>query len=111
MFEHMENNHDHFEILRQIKKKPDSSQRELARELGFSLGKLNYCLKELQKKGLIKIKNFSQKKDKAIYFKKYILTPKGIKYRIDLTLKFMKRKIQEYDQLKKEISKDKNLYL
>ena len=58
----MENNQDHFEILRKIRKKPDSSQRELAKELGFSLGKLNYCLKELQKKGLVKIQNFSQKK-------------------------------------------------
>tara|TARA_B100000965_G_C19559802_1_gene743940 strand:+ start:140 stop:463 length:324 start_codon:yes stop_codon:yes gene_type:complete len=107
----MENNQDHFEILRKIKKKPDSSQRELAKELGFSLGKLNYCLKELQKKGLVKIQNFSQKKNKVMYFKKYILTPKGIKYRIELTLEFMNRKMKEYDQLKKEISRDKNINL
>ena len=100
----MENNQDHFEILRKIKKKPDSSQRELARELGFSLGKLNYCLKELQKKGLVKIQNFSQKKNKVVYFKKYILTPKGIKYRIDLTLEFMSRKMKEYEELQKEIN-------
>ena len=104
----MENNLDHFEILRKIRKKPESTQRELAKELGFSLGKLNYCLKELQKKGLVKIQNFSQKKDKVLYFKKYILTQKGIKYRIELTLKFMNRKLKEYDQLKKEISRDKN---
>lgn len=102
----MENNQDHFEIIRKIKQKPDSSQRELARELGFSLGKLNYCLKELQKKGLVKIQNFSQKKNKIVYFKKYILTPKGIKYRIDLTLEFMSRKMKEYEELQKEI-KDK----
>ena len=106
----MENNQDHFEILRKIKQKPDSSQRELAKELGFSLGKLNYCLKELQKKGLVKINNFSNKKNKVTYFKKYILTQKGIKFRIDLTLKFMKRKMMEYDQLKKEISKDNDIY-
>ena len=49
------NNQDHFEILRRLSKKPESSQRELAEELGFSLGKLNYCIKELQTKGLIKI--------------------------------------------------------
>ena len=99
----MENNQDHFEILRKIKQKPDSSQRELARELGFSLGKLNYCLKELQKKGFVKINNFSNKKNKIQYFQKYILTSKGIKFRINLTLKFMKKKIKEYEELQKEI--------
>ena len=51
-------NHDHFNVLRKIKNNPDSSQRQLAGELGFSLGKLNYCLKALQNKGLVKIKNF-----------------------------------------------------
>ena len=56
-------NDDHFEVLRKIQNKPNSSQRELAEELGFSLGKLNYCLKALKDKGLIKIKNF-QKKEK-----------------------------------------------
>ena len=99
----MDNNQDYFEILRKIKQKPDSSQRELAKELGFSLGKLNYCLKELQKKGFVKINNFSNKKNKIQYFQKYILTSKGIKYRIDLTLKFMKKKIKEYEELQKEI--------
>ena len=99
----MDNNQDYFEILRKIKQKPDSSQRELAKELGFSLGKLNYCLKELQKKGFVKINNFSNKKNKIQYFQKYILTSKGIKYRIDLKLKFMKKKIKEYEELQKEI--------
>ena len=56
------NNKDHFEILRKLDKKTEFSQRELAKELGFSLGKLNYCLKALQKKGLIKLKNFQKKK-------------------------------------------------
>ena len=107
----MENKQDLFEILRKIRNKPESSQRELAKELGFSLGKLNYCLKELQKKGFVKIQNFSQKRNKVMYFKKYILTQKGIKYRIELTLKFMNRKMKEYDQLKKEISKDKIINL
>ena len=54
----LKNTQDHFEVLRKIQKKPESSQRELARELGFSLGKLNYCLKALQKKGFVKLKNF-----------------------------------------------------
>ena len=60
----MKDNQDHFNVLRKIQKKPDSSQRELAEDLGFSLGKLNYCLKELQNKGLVKIKNFQQKRIK-----------------------------------------------
>ena len=59
------NSQDHFEILRKISKKPKVSQRELAEELGFSLGKLNYCIKELQKKGLIKIRNFKKNKKKS----------------------------------------------
>ena len=74
---------DHFEILRKISKKPKASQRELAEELGFSVGKLNYCIKELKKKGLIKIKNFEQKENKIISLR-YIVTPKGIKERINL---------------------------
>ena len=61
-FEHMKNEEDHFDVLRRIQKKPESSQRELAEELGFSLGKLNYCLRALQNKGLIKIQNFKKSK-------------------------------------------------
>ena len=58
----MKINQDHFEVLRNIKKKPKASQRELAENLGFSVGKLNYCLKALQKKGLVKLENFKKKK-------------------------------------------------
>ena len=72
----MKNNTDHFEVLRKIKNKPNSSQRELAEELGFSLGKLNYCLKELKLKGFIKISNFNKSKNKIKYI--YVLTPGGI---------------------------------
>ena len=97
----MKNKDDHFELLRKIQKKPESSQRELAEELGFSLGKLNYCLKALQQKGLIKINNFKKNKNKINYI--YVLTPRGIDHRLKLTLKFMKRKMQEYDELKKEL--------
>ena len=56
----MKDNQDHFEVLRKIQNRPNSTQRELASELGFSLGKLNYCLKALQKKGLVKIENFKK---------------------------------------------------
>ncbi len=93
---------ENLEILRKIYKKPDSSQRELAKDLGFSLGKLNYCLKELQKKGWVKIENF-KKKDNKISYLKYIITPKGISYRTKLTIDFMKKKMKEYDELKQEL--------
>lgn len=97
----MDDNQDHFEILRKINKKPNSSQRELANELGFSLGKLNYCLKELQKKGLIKIENFKKNPNKINYL--YVLTPEGLSQKTKLTINFMKRKMKEYDELKKEL--------
>ncbi len=97
----MDNNQDHFNILRKIQKKPNSTQRELARELGFSLGKLNYCLKALQQKGLVKIENFKKNPNKINYF--YVLTPDGIAEKTKLTLNFMKRKMKEYDELKKEL--------
>ena len=100
----MKKDQDQFEVLRKIKKVPESSQRELAEELGFSLGKLNYCLKSLQKKGLIKLKNF-QKQPNKIKYLKYVITPKGISERTKLTLSFMKRKMKEYDELKKELEK------
>ena len=77
-------NHDHFNVLRKIKNNPDSSQRKLAGELGFSLGKLNYCLKALQNKGLVKIKNFRKNPNKLNYF--YVLTPKGLATKTQLTL-------------------------
>ena len=99
----MKNDQDHFDVLRSIGKKPKSSQRELAGQLGFSLGKLNYCLRALQGKGLVKIKNFQKHPNKINYI--YVLTPKGIAEKTKLTLNFMRRKIKEYDELKKEIKK------
>lgn len=99
------NNPDQFNVLRKLKSKPDYSQRELAYELGFSLGKLNYCLKALKNKGLIKINNFQKNPNKFGYV--YILTPKGIATKTKLTLDFMKRKMNEYDELKAEIEEDK----
>jgi len=93
---------DNFEVLRKIHKNPKTSQRKMAEELGFSLGKLNYCLKSLKSKGLVKIKNFSKQKNKFNYIQ-YIITPKGISQRTKLTIDFMKRKMREYDDLKKEL--------
>ena len=96
-------NNDEFNVLRKIQKKPDSTQRLLAKELGFSLGKLNYCLKSLKNKGLIKIRNFKRNPEKINYI--YLLTPKGITEKTKLTVNFMKRKMQEYDELKSELNK------
>tara|TARA_B100001123_G_C15329914_1_gene1030854 strand:+ start:2880 stop:3176 length:297 start_codon:yes stop_codon:yes gene_type:complete len=97
----MDKKEDHLDVLRKVEKKPGSTQRELAKDLGFSLGKLNYCLKALQAKGLVKIKNFKANPKKMNYI--YVLTPKGIAEKTKLTINFMKRKMQEYDELKKEI--------
>ena len=99
----MNDNQDHFNVLRKIDNLPKSTQRELAEELGFSLGKLNYCLKALKNKGLVKISNFQKNQNKISYV--YILTPKGIYQKTKLTINFMKRKMQEYDELKSEIGK------
>ena len=63
----MNDNQDYFNVLRKVKNKPKSSQRELAQELGFSLGKLNYCLKALKDKGFVKIKNFKKNPNKINY--------------------------------------------
>ena len=97
----MNDNQDHFNLLRKINSKPSSSQRELASVLKFSLGKLNYCLKALRQKGLIKIENFKKNQEKINYI--YKITPKGIAEKTKLTFNFMQKKMQEYDELKKEI--------
>ena len=94
-------NPDHFEILRKLQKKPNSTQRELASSLGFSLGKLNYCLKALQDKGFVKIKNFNKNPNKFNYL--YLLTPRGISAKTQLTVNFMKKKMKEDDELKREL--------
>ena len=97
----MKKNQDQFDVLRKVTKKPSATQRELADELGFSLGKLNYCLGALKNKGLIKMKNFGKNPNKINYI--YVLTPRGIAEKAKLTLNFMKRKMKEYDELKREI--------
>ncbi len=102
----MKNEQDHFEVLRIIQKKPETSQRELAEKVGFSLGKLNYCLKSLQKKGFVKLQNF-QKQSNKINYLRYVITPKGISVRSKLTINFMKSKMKEYDELKKELGRNK----
>ena len=102
----MNDKSDILNILRNISFKKGFSQRQMAKELGFSLGKLNYCIKALKEKGLIKIKNLRNKKDKIQYVRTYVLTNKGINYRVNLTFEFMKKKMKEYDELRKEIKKN-----
>lgn len=99
----MKDKQDQFEVLRKIQKNPESTQRELAEKLGFSLGKLHYCLKALRTKGLVKISNFKRNPNKINYL--YVLTPKGISEKTKLTINFMRRKMKEYDELKSELKK------
>lgn len=89
------------QILQQLAIKPDSSQRELAQVLGISLGSVNYCLKALVEKGCVKMHNFQQQKNKAVYA--YLLTPKGFKEKMQLTAHFLERKMREYEALRAEI--------
>ena len=96
------NNQDQLNVMRKIGENPNLNQRDLAEELGFSLGKLNYCLKALKIKGFIKMNNFKKSINKMKYI--YVLTPGGIAEKAKLTVNFMKRKMQEYDELKREIS-------
>ena len=94
---------DHFNVLRKIQNNPNATQRKLASDLEMSLGKLNYCLRALRAKGLIKMSNFAKNKNKLNYI--YLLTPKGISEKAKLTINFMKLKMKEYEELKKEIEK------
>tara|TARA_B100001063_G_C16634626_1_gene487656 strand:+ start:83 stop:391 length:309 start_codon:yes stop_codon:yes gene_type:complete len=94
-------NSDFLNILREIKKDSSISQRKLAEQLNISLGKINYCLIALKQKGFIKINNFKKNKKKFEYL--YLLTPRGILEKKKLTINFMKQKMREYDQLKKEL--------
>ena len=96
----IKDNIDHFNLLRKIGNKDKKSQRELAKDLGFSW-KTELLLKRITKKGLIKIKNFKKNPNKLNYL--YYLTPKGITTKTSLTISFMKRKMREYEELKMEI--------
>lgn len=99
------NHESDLDILREVHNNPNLSQRDLAKNLDMSLGKLNYLIRSLANKGLIKINNFRRSERKFNYI--YVLTPRGIKQKLNLTLKFMERKMREYDELKSEIEKDK----
>ena len=90
-----------YQLLKKLEQNPSMTQRELAEELGMSLGKANYCLKSLVEKGWVKAGNFRRKKNKLSYA--YLLTPKGLEEKARVTLSFLKRKQREYDMLKEEL--------
>lgn len=90
-----------YKILKELQQYPDISQRELARHLGISIGKTNFCVKALIEKGLVKVDNFRNAPKKIKYL--YLLTPKGVEERVSLTHQFLLRKMQEHEDLTKEI--------
>ena len=92
---------DHYKLLDLITKNPEATQRELAMQLGVSVGKINYCLAALIKKGQVKARNFTNSNNKAAYT--YLLTPKGMKEKSQVTLRFLQRKMREYEQIQEEI--------
>ena len=98
-------NDDQFSVLRVVKKFPESSQRKLAKELGFSLGKLNYCIKGLQERGMLKLKYFKSNPKKLNYL--YLLTPKAISTKTKITINLMKMRMKQYDELKNELKNEK----
>lgn len=91
----------YYRVMRLLEENPDLTQRELAEKLGVSVGGLNYCLKALTEKGLVKMQNFANSKNKFGYV--YVLTHSGIKEKAKLTSNFLKRKMEEYEALKAEI--------
>ena len=92
----------HFDLLRKLEDNPEYTQRELARELGISLGQVNYVMKKLIDKGFVKFQNFKKSNNKISYI--YLLTPKGIEEKSRMTFDFLKIKMNEYELLKEEIN-------
>ena len=93
----------HLDLLRKLEVSPELTQRELSKDMGVSLGKINYCMQKLIEKGWVKISNFSNNPSKVSYI--YLLTPKGIEQKGRLTIAFLKIKLEEYEVLKNEINK------
>ncbi len=95
------NDETRYKLLKLLEQNPNLNQRELAEELGISLGKTNYCLKALIEKGWVKVGNFRRSKNKMQYA--YLLTPKGLEEKARVTLQFLKRKQKEYESLVQEL--------
>lgn len=98
----MNPNDTHLKVLRHFEDNPEITQRELAKELGVSLGKANYCVRALIEKGWVKVMNFKNSNNKSAYA--YLLTPKGIEHKAQITVQYLRRKIAEYESLKLEIA-------
>jgi EPS-associated MarR family transcriptional regulator len=92
----------HLKVLRQIEANPEITQRELAQQLGVSLGKANYCLKALIDRGWVKANNFRNSHNKVAYA--YLLTPNGLEEKARITVRFLKQRMQDYERLKQEIN-------
>jgi EPS-associated MarR family transcriptional regulator len=91
----------HYKLMRLLEANPQMTQRTAARELGISVGKLNYCLRALMRKGLVKARRFKNNRNKAAYM--YLLTPRGIEAKAVLTVNFLRSKMREYERLRVEI--------
>ena len=90
-----------YQVIKLIEQEPEISQRELSKQLGVSLGKVNYCLRALIDKGWVKAKNFKNSQNKLAY--RYAITPHGVQQRASLTVSFLKRKLVEHEELQREI--------
>jgi len=90
-----------YKLMLVLQENPEMSQRDLARELGVSLGRVNYCLQALVRKGLVKVRNFSSSENRSAYM--YLLTPRGIEQKASLTIRFLQQRIAEYEALRTEI--------
>ena len=92
-----------YKLFKLVEQQPNLSQRELAKEMGISLGKTNYCLKDLMEKGLLKARNFKNSNNKIAY--EYVLTPTGLREKAKITARFLKYKVGKHEILKSEIEK------
>lgn len=92
-----------YRLLSFLNEHPEASQREVAQQLGVSVGKVNYCLRALIEKGLLKMRNFRGSKNKRAYA--YVLTPRGVEEKVNVAVRFLKRKTEEYDALSTEIER------
>jgi len=97
----MLNDETRYRILKALEADPQASQRRIADELGISLGRVNYCLQALIRKGLVKVNNFRSSANKRSYL--YLLTPRGIEERARVTARFLRVKLDEYEILKREL--------
>ncbi|HYW76105.1 MAG TPA: MarR family EPS-associated transcriptional regulator [Gammaproteobacteria bacterium] len=101
MVEHALDDETRYRLLRLLEQDPALSQRSLARELGVSVGKVNYCLRALLDKGLVKVGNFHNSRNKRAYL--YMLTPRGLSEKSRITRAFLARKLAEYEDLEQQI--------